>query len=706
MKQGIKIAITTVLAVLLSTSIGAIQSKAEEPAKDNVYITSKKATVSEVTKQAEASKLAEIAAKKAKQEEIDRIAIDRKDTLKRAKIESDKVESISLPMLGNNQTAIGVKLYAYLRYASNISSVLNRAVILHNGDPCNTCVYFSSEVMRRLGIAVPSSTANTGQYLYYLRTHAFIASYNIKELTAGSICFTKPGLHGYYPTHTFVFMGWVTSGNYTWAYVADNQGNAVHVRNMGVTTATDAFDFFMHTPTPPTQINATSSGYNSINIRWSTVTGANGYEIYKATSSKAAYKLLSTTTSSSYNNAYITTNNAYYYKVRAYRLIGNCKAYSGFSTITSAKPVLASPIAVKAVSSSYNSINVSWNGVSGASGYEVYKATSSKAVFILLPTTSAKNYNNTYITPNNTYYYKVRAYRLIGKAKVYSGFSTIISAKPILFSPNSVKAVSSYNSIYTSWSTVNGASAYEVYRATSSIGSYALVSSTNAKSYYNAGLKINSNYYYKVRAYRLIGKVKVYSGFSSVIDAKTILGTPTLVKVVSSSYNGINVSWSGVTGASRYEIYRSTSKTGSYNLLSSTTAKSYNNTGLTTNKIYYYKVRAYGVVGSLKVYSNWTNVIYSKPVPSNPTNVKATKTSSKSIKATWSNVSGANGYEVFKATSSNGTYNLLWRTESSCCTNSRLTAGKTYYYKIRSYTIVGKTRVYGDKWSAVVHAKA
>jgi hypothetical protein len=41
-------------------------------------------------------------------------------------------------------------------------------------------------------------------------------------------------------------MGWVSSGNYTLAYVADNQGNNVHVRNMGATYSTDAFAFFMH----------------------------------------------------------------------------------------------------------------------------------------------------------------------------------------------------------------------------------------------------------------------------------------------------------------------------------------------------------------------------------------------------------------------------------------------------------------------------
>ena len=630
-KRKVTIVITTALTVLLSTSVGVISSKAEEIVKNNVYIASQETAISKVTnkeelaKQAEASKQAQIVATKAKQEEIDRIAIERKDTskqaqitkdYKKAKAESDKIESASLAAIsGNNQTVTGLKLSNYLKSAANISSVLNRAVVLHGGDASNLCVYFSSEAMRRIGVAVPKSTCTTGEYLSYLRTHAWIPSYNIKELTPGSICFTTPGLHGYNPTHTFVFMGWVTAGNYSLAYVADNQGNSVHVRNMGVTKATEAFGLFMHTPTPPEQITAAPSSYNSINIKWSSVNEANGYEVYKATSSKAAYTLISRTAARSYNNTYITTNNNYYYKVRAYRMSGSVKVYSGFSTTVSSKPILAAPTSVKAASSSYNSINISWNAVSGANGYEVYKATSSKAAFTLLPTTSARNYNNTYITTNNNYYYKVRAYRLIGPLKVYSGFSTIINAKPIPTAPTSVKATSS-------------------------------------------------------------------------------------------SYNSINTSWSTVTGADGYEVYSAKSSSGSYTLILETTAKSYNNTGITTNSTYYYKVRAYRMVENVKVYSYLSSIASSKPVPSSPTNVKATRTSPKSIKLTWSNAPGANGYEVFKATSSNGTYSLLSRMESLYCTNSRLTTGKTYYYKIRSYRTVGNTRVYGDKWSAVVHAKA
>ena len=143
------------------------------------------------------------------------------------------------------QTAIGARLANYLTPAANVSSVVNRAVQLHGGNPANTCVYFSSEAMRRIGVAVPLSTCNTGQYLSYLRSHGWVSTYDIRKLTPGSICFTTSSGSGF-PTHTFAFMGWVNNGNYTLAYVADNQGNAVHVRNMGATVATDAFAFFMH----------------------------------------------------------------------------------------------------------------------------------------------------------------------------------------------------------------------------------------------------------------------------------------------------------------------------------------------------------------------------------------------------------------------------------------------------------------------------
>ena len=458
-------------------------------------------------------------------------------------------------------------------------------------------------------------------------------------------------------------------------------------------------------PSAPISVKTVSSSYNSISVSWGAVTGASRYEVYRARSSTGTYALIATTTEPSYNNAGLTTNSTYYYKIRAYTTVGSIKIFSDFSIVVSSKPIPSAPTSVKAVSTSYNSINLSWGAVTGASEYEVYRATSSTGTYTLISTITATSYNNTELTTNSTYYYKSRAYTAVGNEKVYSGFSTVVSSKPIPVAPGAVKAVSSsYKSINLSWETVAGASGYEVYRATSSGGNYTLLTTTMATSYNNTGLKTNSIYYYKNRAYTTVGTVKMYSGFSKVVNAKTIPSVPASVNAVSSSYKSINISWGAVTGASVYEVYRATTSSGTYTLITTTTATSYNNTILTTNSTYYYKVRAYTTVGNVKVYSGFSTVVNSKPIPSVPASVESVSSSYNSISVSWGVVTGASGYEVYRGTSSTGTYALIATTTATSYNNAGLTTNSTYYYKIRAYKIVGSIKVFSD-FSIAVNSK-
>ena len=459
-------------------------------------------------------------------------------------------------------------------------------------------------------------------------------------------------------------------------------------------------------PAAPASVKVISSSYNSINISWSGVTGASGYQVYRANSSTGTYSLILTTSAKNYNITGLLTGTTYYYKVRAFRIVGSIKVYSNFSYVVNVKSIPGSPASVKAVSSSYNSINISWSGVTGASGYEIYRTESSTGSYVLLATTAAVSYRNTGLSTGTTYYYKVRAYRTVGTTRVYGNYSSIISAKPIPALPLSVKAASSsYNSINVSWSGVSGASGYEVYRAASSAGTYVLISSTAAASYNNTGLMTNSNYYYKIRAYRIVDNINVYGNFSSAANAKPIPAAPASVRAVSSSYNSINISWSGVAGASGYQVYRATSSTGAYVLTATTAGLSYNNTGLITNNTYYYKVRAYRVVGSTKIYSNFSSVVSAKPIPAAPASVKAVSSSYNSINVSWSGVSGANGYQIYRGASSIGTYSLILATAANSYNISGLSTGTAYYYKVRAYRIVGNVKVYGN-FSSVVSVKS
>ena len=154
------------------------------------------------------------------------------------------IHSKALATKSLKSTVTGTKLFSYLTSSANIISTYKGAVALHNGITKNNCVYFSSEAMRRINISVPLGTGNMQQYLDYLNRTYWSKTKDITKITPGSICFTTNADNGY-PTHTFVFMGWVKVGDYTLAYVADNQSSYVHVRSMIATYGIDAFAFFM-----------------------------------------------------------------------------------------------------------------------------------------------------------------------------------------------------------------------------------------------------------------------------------------------------------------------------------------------------------------------------------------------------------------------------------------------------------------------------
>lgn len=97
----------------------------------------------------------------------------------------------------------------------------------------------------------------------------------------------------------------------------------------------------------------------------------------------------------------------------------------------------------------------------------------------------------------------------------------MISAKPIPSVPVNFKAVRySSTSIKLTWSLVNGASGYQIYRAASSTGTFSLIKTTTSLYYTNTGLVIGRTYYYKVIAYRIVRAAKVYSSWSAVVYAR------------------------------------------------------------------------------------------------------------------------------------------------------------------------------------------
>ncbi|MED3564153.1 GH25 family lysozyme [Bacillus xiapuensis] len=182
----------------------------------------------------------------------------------------------------------------------------------------------------------------------------------------------------------------------------------------------------------PGGVKATSAGYSKVKVSWGAVSGAQGYQIFRATTKTGTYSYLATTSGSSYTNSGLVTNRAYYYKVRAYRVVNGTTVYSSYSTIVGGTPVLAAPTGLKAARASSTSIKLTWNKGAEASGYEIFRATSYKGVYtkaVTLTSGSTISYTNTKLSKGKLYYFKIRAYRIINGQKIYSGYSNSVYLK-------------------------------------------------------------------------------------------------------------------------------------------------------------------------------------------------------------------------------------------------------------------------------------
>ena len=146
----------------------------------------------------------------------------------------------------------------------------------------------------------------------------------------------------------------------------------------------------------------------------------------------------------------IKYNNGYGYVSNKYLKIDSSNQQS---------PTLSKPT-VKVSSNSYNSNKLSWNKVTGSSGYEVLRATSKTGTYKSVKTItsgSTVSYTDKSLATGTTYYYKVRAYRTVDKKKVYSSYSSVVSAKPVLKTP-SVKLTSGSKKATIKWEKISGAS--------------------------------------------------------------------------------------------------------------------------------------------------------------------------------------------------------------------------------------------------------
>lgn len=239
--------------------------------------------------------------------------------------------------------------------------------------------------------------------------------------------------------------------------------------------------------------NAPNTGY--VKLSWEAVDGAVKYNVYRATSETGTYKLMKTTEALTYTNTSGVAGTTYFYKVKA--IAANEAANSSYSLIKQRTCDCASPVVTTSVNA-YGKPVITWEAVTGAVSYKVYRSTTPDGTYKLMLTTENTTCTNTGAVPGTTYYYKVKA--IAENTNANSAMSaakkrTCDYAKPV------VKAgLSSAGKPVLTWAAVEGATGYKVYRSTSETGTFTLIKTTENLNFTNTSAVKGTKYFYQVRA--------------------------------------------------------------------------------------------------------------------------------------------------------------------------------------------------------------
>ena len=459
----------------------------------------------------------------------------------------------------------------------------------------------------------------------------------------------------------------------------------------------------------PTNLKVTEYSDKAAKLSWSKVAGVTGYLVYysKDNSNFTKLKTINSQSTTSYTVGGLTAGKAYYFALISYtningKITKSERTSSLKITATSSSSVPA-PSNLKVAEYSNSAIKLTWTKASDVTGYYVYRSTDGKKyskIKTLKASTTAYTtaYTNTSLTAGKKYYYSIASYKntstgvAIGPKSSAVNALTISSSKLSYPSGFAVKEVAT-DAIKLVWNKSSNASGYYIYRSIDNKNfSKIKALPSSSTSYTNIALYLDTTYYYKIASYVNSNGSIGLSAKSPAVNAKTTSTSVSFTSKTSTSTT-ITLNWD-YPSATGYQIYRLDINTGKYVKIASTSAKSYTDKNLSSDRYYNYKVRAYLVSGGITTYSPYNSVSVRTCLPA-VKDFKAVSQTYYSVKLSWTKQNGAVNYEIYQLSPDSQVYKLITTLNSDATSYmvDNLTVNTTYKFRIRS---VSSNKSYSD----------
>ncbi len=389
----------------------------------------------------------------------------------------------------------------------------------------------------------------------------------------------------------------LTEGNdYRLEYQDNDRIGEASVSVIGIGQYTNAKKASFRIIEKPKQPVLQAVEYNNFStvLTWNEVENAEGYYVYRKVSN-GSWSKVGTTESLSFEDKTAKPGMTYTYTVSAYIDLAEGSYDEKGLTVS----YLNTP-AISTISNAASGINITWKRVDGAAKYRVFRKKGTES-WTRIADTGSTNYTDRSAASGTTYAYTVRCIKADGKfASDYDKNGKSL----IRLSTGNVKSIANAaKGMRLTWTKINGAQGYIIYRAYGS-GAYKAIktiTSGTTLNYTDTSATVNGGKYsYAVCGYR--GSVKgAYTGKSYYCLTQNRISS-----VTNSAAGRATVAWSQNAKATGYQVNY---KTG--NTQKTVTVKSYKTlrtvlSSLKRRATYSVKVRSYKTISKVNYYSEWS----------------------------------------------------------------------------------------------------
>ena len=363
-------------------------------------------------------------------------------------------------------------------------------------------------------------------------------------------------------------------------------------------------------PTELTGVKVKTQGTNSLTLAWDKNASAKGYIIEQYKGGKwTQIAKTSSNTAVTYTVNGLAADTTYTFRIKAYAISGESEIYSDYVRIAG-KTRIANVASFKGSAVSASAVKLDWSKNDKATGYVIEQYKGGKWTAI------ATTKNNTTLTftvkglaEGTAYSFRIKSFRKTGSTTDFSEY-TAIKAATLLDSVSNLKVTSVTGSWITlEWAKNDKATGYaiEQYKG----GKWTVIATTKNNTtlkFTVKGLKNDTTYSFRIRAYKTAGGVTAYSDYVRIAGKTRI---PNVAKFTGSavSASAVKLDWSKNDKATGYVIEQY--KGGKWTALATTknnTTLTFTVKGLAKGTTYSFRIKSFRKTGSTIEFSEYTAI--------------------------------------------------------------------------------------------------